>query len=1250
MKKTFTLSLAITFGALILYTGAWAQSVGISSSPITPDASSVLDVRSTAKGVLLPRLTNGQRDAIAAPASGLTIYNTSVNRYEYWDGVTWQQLVPGGLQAIDAGNGLNLNVSNPLLPKVELGGPLDQETSVRLNTHTMRFALSNVGGRLAVGALTYNPDPNFALSVKHPTSSAGDNVTIGGTANGVTASTDGPNETGILGENITNTASGTSYGVLGRMQNLNSATGALGMYSAVGSVGVYGNVTAGATNYSGYFEGGKVQVNANANGFNLPLIVRNHNQTNGSNYVGIAFTNQSGSDGIKSAIVHERTGNFGVGSLHFLVNNNAASATDVTSADIKMSVLPNGNIGVGTTAPNAPFAVRTATATANARSASLVNAIGDNNFHLVADRGFTTNLSGDLTVQFGQAYGAGAISEGIKFLRGAGSSDGAMIFVTNGGTSRMTISNNGTVGIGSANQFTVNSSGNITMINSIGYSWPSSQGAANSALVNNGSGTLTWTAPGGTGAGLPAGTNGQTLRHNGTSWVANSLLFNNGTSVGINTTTPGQALDVNGRIRLVNANTELYHSSNRLLVRAENTDNVAQFANYGIYLPLTGHTYNVYAAQGMQIGYSTANPVLSYRLGDLLFSSDATERMRLTAAGSLGIGTGTPGEVLSVVRPVAGWQSRFQNSSGSGADVYLSHGGGYGMHIRGWNANDGIYTLEMYNNTTLTNAFYNSGRVVLGMVGNVGVGLNNPGYKLDVNASVRISTNNATGGGLFLADDGSMVDNNDGYASMRFSNGVSINGGLNNNIQRILLRSDGNIQMVNNVAPTINFNDIDAQDYYIHTNDDRMYILRGEGYNAWDATRPLTVYQGNKVGINNATTPAVSLAVGGNGANVYATDAWIENNIHVQGNETLVVGGRGRLRVGTAWGYVGLYADGSSSGANNDLVLGASSSYVRIGPDGGNQRLYVGHNTKSIGSFGIYQYNSGNVNAGNGYGQGNVSAGIKSYSFWGNTYDFAIAGYSYNDNNRSGGMIGGNQGGGTWEASGYRNSGGTLYGEYYTSTSWGGGFLPQGGQAANIGSGGYGDFMGAWTRGGVIGQISAGEVMASYNLGDEYTSGRQIEVVEKNGVRNLAYTTTSTEAQVSKAGMAQLSGGSASVNFDPAFAALIADDEMPIVTVTPVGECKGLSLVSAGKGGFSVKELQGGTSNVQFTYIVMAKRADAKAPALMQGITEKEFDTNLREALFNEAIRERDAKPMWWDGQTIQFSPIPESLNPVKRK
>jgi hypothetical protein len=48
----------------------------------TPDASSILDLSSTSKGLLLPRMTSEQRDSIQNPANGLVIFNTSTNLFE----------------------------------------------------------------------------------------------------------------------------------------------------------------------------------------------------------------------------------------------------------------------------------------------------------------------------------------------------------------------------------------------------------------------------------------------------------------------------------------------------------------------------------------------------------------------------------------------------------------------------------------------------------------------------------------------------------------------------------------------------------------------------------------------------------------------------------------------------------------------------------------------------------------------------------------------------------------------------------------------------------------------------------------------------------------------------------------------------------------------------------------------------------------------------------------------------------------
>ena len=58
------------------------QGVAINVTGAVPDASAILDVNSTAKGLLIPQMTAAERDAIAAPANSLLIFNTTTICYE----------------------------------------------------------------------------------------------------------------------------------------------------------------------------------------------------------------------------------------------------------------------------------------------------------------------------------------------------------------------------------------------------------------------------------------------------------------------------------------------------------------------------------------------------------------------------------------------------------------------------------------------------------------------------------------------------------------------------------------------------------------------------------------------------------------------------------------------------------------------------------------------------------------------------------------------------------------------------------------------------------------------------------------------------------------------------------------------------------------------------------------------------------------------------------------------------------------
>ncbi len=85
MKK-FLLLLAF----ILLGYGAAAQ-VSINSDGSEPDQSAMLEIKSTDKGFLPPRMTTEQMNGVVTPPAGLLVYNTSVNSLYWFNGITWKR-------------------------------------------------------------------------------------------------------------------------------------------------------------------------------------------------------------------------------------------------------------------------------------------------------------------------------------------------------------------------------------------------------------------------------------------------------------------------------------------------------------------------------------------------------------------------------------------------------------------------------------------------------------------------------------------------------------------------------------------------------------------------------------------------------------------------------------------------------------------------------------------------------------------------------------------------------------------------------------------------------------------------------------------------------------------------------------------------------------------------------------------------------------------------------------------------------
>lgn len=340
------------------------------------------------------------------------------------------------------------------------------------------------------------------------------------------------------------------------------------------------------------------------------------------------------------------------------------------------------------------------------------------------------------------------------------------------------------------------------------------------------------------------------------------------------------------------------------------------------------------------------------------------------------------------------------------------------------------------------------------------------------------------------------------------------------------------------------------------------------------------------------------------------------------------------------------------------------NDYWQIGTFGTNTNLKINYtlltysvfDINSNGRVGIAKDNPGeqqlfveqrSTNNGTDYASSTVNA---VYGYGGKTqYSFGVTGLRAGTSTRSGGVHGAVTST-SWGALGYYSSGSTSYGGYFTSHADGTGFMPES-NVSGIGSGSYGGLMGSWSRGEVFGFTAMGELYASYNLGNEYTSGVSADIVTSGNERLTAYSVTSNEVKVYGDGKSKLVNGSCKVLFDKSFSSLISPEKLPTITVSALGECKGVYIVSIDKDGFTVKEFQNGNSNVEFTWIAVGHRVDASQVSRVPDvIKQNDFDQNLKGVMFNEGNTQKSAKPVMWDGKKIVFDKTSTRQNEGFRK
>ncbi|MFN0275119.1 MAG: hypothetical protein ACKVPJ_05205, partial [Chitinophagales bacterium] len=170
MKKqiTFLLLTAIFFGGkIIAQTNTFPTTGSAGIGTLAPAASSILDMTSTTQGMLAPRMTKTQRDAIVTPATGLLIYQTnSTPGFYYYSGTAWTAVSTKGANTSLSNLATTTSINQHLLPNAD--NTLDLgSSSLRWNevyVNSVKFMDGTTQSTASAGGTSYTAGTGISIT------------------------------------------------------------------------------------------------------------------------------------------------------------------------------------------------------------------------------------------------------------------------------------------------------------------------------------------------------------------------------------------------------------------------------------------------------------------------------------------------------------------------------------------------------------------------------------------------------------------------------------------------------------------------------------------------------------------------------------------------------------------------------------------------------------------------------------------------------------------------------------------------------------------------------------------------------------------------------------------------------------------------------------------------------------------------------------------------------------------------------